>query len=49
MSIVHLCRVPDCQILTMGLYCLEHERHPVERPSQIPEKRKGEPAKLVTA
>jgi hypothetical protein len=48
MSIVHPCHVPDCQILTMGLYCLEHERRPVERQSQVPEKPKGEPVKLVT-
>lgn len=47
MSIVHPCHVPDCQILTMGLYCLEHERRPVERQARSP-KTKGEPAKLVT-
>lgn len=25
MPIVHECTAPDCHVLTMGVYCLEHE------------------------
>lgn len=25
MALVHECAAPDCRVLTMGLYCLEHE------------------------
>jgi hypothetical protein len=25
MPIVHECTAPDCHVLTMGAYCLEHE------------------------
>lgn len=28
--IVHACALPDCATLTMGEFCLEHERQPAE-------------------
>jgi hypothetical protein len=26
MALVHECAAPDCRVLTMGPYCLEHEQ-----------------------
>jgi hypothetical protein len=26
MALVHECAAPDCRVLTMGDYCLEHEQ-----------------------
>ena len=28
MPLVHQCRHPDCHVLTMGMFCVEHDRKP---------------------
>ena len=28
MSLVHQCRHPDCHVLTMGMFCIEHDQKP---------------------
>jgi hypothetical protein len=28
MSLVHQCRHPDCHVLTMGTFCVEHDQRP---------------------
>ena len=30
MPLVHECAAPDCKVLTMGEYCMEHERSEVD-------------------
>ena len=29
MPLVHECAAPDCDVVTMGAFCIDHEREPV--------------------
>jgi hypothetical protein len=47
MPIVHECTAPDCHVLTMGAYCLEHENVD-ERESLIDALAPAEPSSVET-
>jgi hypothetical protein len=35
MPLVHTCSIENCQTLTMGTYCLEHERRASDPPRRL--------------